>query len=312
MALAGAFFADRASMEGKVAVVTGAASGIGLEFATRCAVEYGMHVAMADIDAVELAREAEQLSASAAASGGSATAVPTDVRLREDIEHLLSVAQSLGGEVGAGCVDAALFNAGVLGAGVNVLKGNEADWRWVLDVNLFGVLHGLQVFTPVVAAQARPCLIAATASTQGLDIGGPPGSTASYATSKHGIMAMMVQKTPFLRHLILKWSFYQDRLETNIGRVEERMRFSQESLEGELAFKQLGEQVQLSVLCPGLVASGIWDVGKSEAQREPSENRGVQAKETQRRFFESVQRKPFFCAFYTANRIFAKPGSGQT
>eukprot|EP01046_Picozoa_sp_COSAG06_P044333 COSAG06_NODE_5958_length_3184_cov_1.579903_1_plen_144_part_10 len=118
MALAGAFFADRASMEGKVAVVTGAASGIGLEFARRCAVEYGMHVAMADIDAVELAREAEQLSASAAASGGSATAVPTDVRLREDIEHLLSVAQSLGGEAGAGCVDAALFNAGVLGAGV--------------------------------------------------------------------------------------------------------------------------------------------------------------------------------------------------
>ena len=90
------------------------------------------------------------------------------------------------------------------------------------------------------------------------------------------------------------------------------MRFSQESLEGELAFKQLGEQVQLSVLCPGLVASGIWDVGKSEAQREPSENRGVQAKETQRRFFEGVQRKPFFCAFYTANRIFAKAGSGQT
>ena len=55
---------------------------------------------------------------------------------------------------------------------MNVLKGNEAEWRWVLDVNLFGILHGLQVFTPVVAQQARPCLISCTASTQGLDIGG--------------------------------------------------------------------------------------------------------------------------------------------
>jgi NADP-dependent 3-hydroxy acid dehydrogenase YdfG len=50
---------------------------------------------------------------------------------------------------------------------VNVLKSNEADWRWVLDVNLFGVLHGVQVFTPAVATQARPCLLSVTASTQG-------------------------------------------------------------------------------------------------------------------------------------------------
>ena len=248
MSLAGTFFSDRASMAGKVAMVTGAASGIGLEFARRCCADFGMHVVMGDVDGEALERAAAELQLTAAAKGeGSALAVTTDVRKREDIEALLAAARSATPE---GCVDAALFNAGVLGAGVNVLKGSEADWRWVLDVNLFGILHGLQVFTPVVAAQARPCLIAATASTQGLDIGGPPGSTASYATSKHGIMAMM------------------------------------ESLEGELAFKNLRGQVQLSVLCPGLVASGIWDVGKSESQRNPEDIRGVTAKDTQRQFFE--------------------------
>lgn len=244
MALAGTFFADRGSMEGKVAVVTGAASGIGLEFARRCVADFGMHVVMADIDGEALAREAARLSGG---GGGAATAVTTDVRKRGDIERLLAAAQRAARD---GCVSAVLLNAGVLGAGVNVLKGNEADWRWVLDVNLFGVLHGLQVFTPAVSKQARPCLIAVTSSTQGLDIGGPPGSTASYATSKHGIMAMM------------------------------------ESLEGELAFKKLGGQIQLSVLCPGLVASRIWDTGRSEAQRDAADNRGIAAKASQRRFFE--------------------------
>ena len=176
-ALAGAFFAEGVDMEGKVAVVTGAASGIGLEFARRCCTDFGMHVVMADVDAGELAAQAQALTA---AGPGAATAVPTDVRQRPDIEALLAAAQAA---TPSGCIDAVLLNAGVLGAGVNVLKGNESDWRWVLDVNLFGVLHGLQTFVPAVSEQARPCLIAATASTQGLDIGGPPGSTASCESS---------------------------------------------------------------------------------------------------------------------------------
>lgn len=243
--LAGSFFGAAADMAGKVAVVTGSASGIGLEFASRCCSEFNMHVVMADVDATELVARAAELTA---AGPGVATAVPSDVRHRADIEALLAAGQSA---TPSGCVDVVLLNAGVLGAGINVLKGNEADWRWVLDVNLFGVLHGLQVFVPAVSEQARPCLIAATASTQGLDIGGPPGSTASYATSKHGVMAMM------------------------------------ESLEGELAFKQLDRQIQLCVLCPGLVASAIWDVGKSESQRGNAEKRSIEAKDSQRKFFET-------------------------
>ena len=66
-----------------------------------------------------------------------------------------------------------------------------------------------------------------------------------------------------------------------------------ESLEGELAFKNLDQQIQLSVLCPGLVASGIWDVGKSESQRDAADNRGVQAKASQRQFFETAGTSTF-------------------
>ena len=66
-----------------------------------------------------------------------------------------------------------------------------------------------------------------------------------------------------------------------------------ESLEGELAFKNLDQQIQLSVLCPGLVASGIWDVEKSESQRDAADNRGVRAKESQRQFFETAGTSTF-------------------
>jgi NAD(P)-dependent dehydrogenase (short-subunit alcohol dehydrogenase family) len=137
--LAGTFFADRAQMAGKVAVITGAASGIGLEMAHRCVLSFGMHVIMGDVDAAGLSREVERLNGLVGAKGGGATGVLTDVRKREDVVKLLEAGQKAGG----GSVDVALFNAGVLGGGVNVLKSNEADWRWVLDVNLFGVLHGV-------------------------------------------------------------------------------------------------------------------------------------------------------------------------
>ena len=108
MSLAGTFFSDRASMAGKVAVVTGAASGICLEFARRCVVDYGMTCIMGDVGGDALAAAAAELTS--AADGGSALAVPTDVRKRDDIEALLAAAQ---GASSSGCVDAALFNAGV-------------------------------------------------------------------------------------------------------------------------------------------------------------------------------------------------------
>jgi len=253
--LAGTFFTNPASMNGKVAVITGAASGIGLEFSRRCVLSFKMHVVMADIDDLSLTREVTRLNNEINSNGsggggvGRAIGVRTDVRNRDHYTHLLSTAQRASP---SGCIDVCLFNAGVLGAGVQVLKSNETDWRWVLDVNLFGVLHGLQVFTPAIAKQARPGLIAVTASDRGLDIGGSPGCTASYATSKHGVMGMC------------------------------------ESLEGELAAKNLGGQIQLSILCPGLVASSLWNASKAEEQRLGSDKRTITYKEGQRQFMESL------------------------
>eukprot|EP00555_Chaetoceros_dichaeta_P009438 CAMPEP_0198266966 /NCGR_PEP_ID=MMETSP1447-20131203/30942_1 /TAXON_ID=420782 /ORGANISM="Chaetoceros dichaeta, Strain CCMP1751" /LENGTH=308 /DNA_ID=CAMNT_0043957303 /DNA_START=101 /DNA_END=1027 /DNA_ORIENTATION=+ len=250
--LAGTFFTNLVSMKGKVAVITGAASGIGLEFSRRCVISFGMHVVMADIDDHDLTREVNRINTEVnggSSGGGRAIAVRTDVRKRDHYVRLLDVAQRASP---SGCIDVCLFNAGVLGAGVQVLKGNENDWRWVLDVNLFGVLHGLQVFTPAIAKQTRPGLIAVTASDRGLDIGGSPGCTASYATSKHGLMGMC------------------------------------ESLEGELAAKNLGGQIQLSILCPGLVASSLWNASKAEEQRLVSDKRTINYKKGQQQFMESL------------------------
>jgi len=246
--LAGTFFADRRSMEEKVAVITGAASGIGLEFSRRCVVSFGMQVLMADVDSETLSSEVERLN-SGSSGGGKAIAVRVDVQKRSDYVRLLEVAQQA---TPSGCIDVCLFNAGVLGGGVHVLKGREADWRWVLDVNLFGVLHGLQIFTPALVKQSRPGLISITASDRGLDIGGTPGCTASYATSKHGVIGMC------------------------------------EALEGELTTKKLGGQIQLSVMCPGLVSSTLWNVARAEKQRSASVKRNITFKESQRQFMENL------------------------
>jgi len=254
-------------MEGKVCVVTGAASGIGLDFSRRCVLEFGMTVLLADVDTKRLMHEVERLNNNNKNSSnnniskgktGHAIAVPMDVRKRTDFVRLLELAQRASP---SSCVDVCLFNAGVLGAGVNVLTdGNkkshsvrqqEVDWRWVLDVNLFGVLHGLQVFTPAMSKQTRPGLVAVTASDRGLDIGGAPGCTASYATSKHAVIGLC------------------------------------ESLEGELARKKLHKQIQLSVMCPGLVASSLWNAARAEKQRSASDKRiTISVRESQRRFME--------------------------
>eukprot|EP00588_Corethron_pennatum_P011563 CAMPEP_0194275544 /NCGR_PEP_ID=MMETSP0169-20130528/8350_1 /TAXON_ID=218684 /ORGANISM="Corethron pennatum, Strain L29A3" /LENGTH=303 /DNA_ID=CAMNT_0039019029 /DNA_START=98 /DNA_END=1009 /DNA_ORIENTATION=- len=244
--LAGNFFADRASMEGKVAVVTGSASGIGLEFARRCALSFGMIVVMADVDGNTLEREAHRINA---ATPGRALPVRADVRRRTDAVRLLDVARNASP---GRCVDAVLLNAGVGGAGVSVLRGSEADWRWVLDVNLLGVLFGLQVFSPAMAAQGRPGLVAVTASDRGLDVGGAPACSSGYATSKHGVIAMC------------------------------------ESLEGELVSRDLDGRVQLSVLCAGLVNSNLWDDGRAEAQRDAPEGRTIASKESKRQIFERM------------------------
>ncbi len=164
---------------GKVAVVTGAASGLGLAFATRFAQE-GMRVVLADIEPEAL----ERAEAAIKAQGGTAIAVRTDVLIEHEIKTLADTAFATYGNVHVLC-----NNAGVGGAtgesGVWNIPMN--DWNWVLGVNFSGVLHGIRHFVPRMLANAEEGHIVNTASVAGLVTG---GVGAPYTISKHGIVAL--------------------------------------------------------------------------------------------------------------------------
>jgi NAD(P)-dependent dehydrogenase (short-subunit alcohol dehydrogenase family) len=121
-------------LSGKIAVVTGAASGLGRAMATRFA-EEGMTVVVADnrLDAAERA---------AAEIGGHAVAMAVDVTKRSSVETL---ADRVDAELGG--TDLLVNNAGVA-APSTFLEADEESWRWVIDVNVFGVLYGIQTFVP--------------------------------------------------------------------------------------------------------------------------------------------------------------------
>jgi len=161
-----------ALVAGNVAVVTGAASGIGLAAARRLAA-LGLRVCLADRD--------EALLEKAALSTGSASlAVVTDVADPASIDRLAAAA-----ELRLGPVSVLLNNAGVAGGGDAL--SNPEGWQRVLAVNLLGVLHGVQRFAPAMLASDRPGLIVNTGSKQGITQ--PPGDTA-YNVSKSGVKAL--------------------------------------------------------------------------------------------------------------------------
>jgi NAD(P)-dependent dehydrogenase (short-subunit alcohol dehydrogenase family) len=164
---------------GRVAVITGAASGIGLATAQRCAA-LGMKLCLADIDAAALAAARDSI-ASHSAHPADIIAVVTDVSRREQVEALADAAQSQLGDVAF-----LMNNAGTEGGGA--LLGDPARWAQILGVNLMGVVNGIQVFTPGMIAQSRasglPAAIVNTGSKQGITC--PPGDTA-YNVSKAGI-----------------------------------------------------------------------------------------------------------------------------
>src|SRR5437588_10408324 len=128
--------------QGKVAVVTGAASGIGRALATRCAQE-GMKVVLADIEEQALMQASQELHD----TGASVLAVQTDVSKAGDVEALAQQAFDTYGAVHL------LFNNAGVGTGMTVWESSLADWQWVLGVNLWGVIHGIHYFGPRMLAQ---------------------------------------------------------------------------------------------------------------------------------------------------------------
>jgi NAD(P)-dependent dehydrogenase (short-subunit alcohol dehydrogenase family) len=143
--------------DGRVAVVTGAASGIGRALA-EAFVDAGSAVVLADLDGREAGAVADRLRG----AGGDALAATVDVADPASVDGLAQVTLDQFGRVDVLC-----NNAGV--STFNLVQDQTLDdWRWVLDVNLWGVIHGLASFLPILRGQSTPSHVVNTASMGGL------------------------------------------------------------------------------------------------------------------------------------------------
>jgi NAD(P)-dependent dehydrogenase (short-subunit alcohol dehydrogenase family) len=161
----------KAISPGNLAVITGAAGGIGLAMAKRVA-RGGMRVCMVD--------RAESVAEVAADIGASATPFVVDVADRAAVDRLAQDVHDRFGPVSV------LMNNAAVGAGADALSAPEA-WTRLLGVNVFGVLNGVQAFVPAMVASDKPGLIINTGSKQGITQ--PPGNTA-YNVSKAAVKAL--------------------------------------------------------------------------------------------------------------------------
>jgi NAD(P)-dependent dehydrogenase (short-subunit alcohol dehydrogenase family) len=203
----------------RTAVITGAASGFGLE-ASRIAARLGMNVAMADVQADALERAAGEIRS----LGAEVLAQRVDVSKGAEVEALAAATKSRFG------APHFVFNNAGVGTGGLVWEHSVKDWEWVLGVNLWGVIHGVRCFTPMMleAAAADPAYeghIVNTASMAGL-VNMP--NMGVYNVSKHGVVS-------------LSESLYQD-----LALVTER--------------------VHAHVLCPFFVATGIHESHRNRPQ----------------------------------------------
>lgn len=163
-------------LSGKVAVITGAASGIGLGISERCASE-GMKVVIADLEESTLAKTEKALRA----KGAKVLSVLTDVSKVSDVEKLAKKTLDTFGEV-----HLLVNNAGVV-AGGTIWESTSSEWEWVMGVNLWGVIHGLRYFVPIMLKQDTESHIVNTASATGLV---SYSLSAPYQITKHGVVAL--------------------------------------------------------------------------------------------------------------------------
>lgn len=191
-------------LAGRVAVITGAASGIGRAMADAFAAQE-MKLVLADVEQEALGRAAAELEA----GGAEVAAVPTDVTRSDQVARLADATLDRFGSVHVIC-----NNAGVAPIGP-ILETTLEDWRWVLEVNVLGVVHGIAAFGPLLVEQGEGHIVN-TASSGGLIT--VPGFGA-YVATKHAVVGLS------------------------------------ETLHQELA----GTGVGVSVLCPGLVATRIFE-----------------------------------------------------
>ena len=210
-------------MAGKVAVVTGGAAGIGRALAERFAGE-GMKVVLADIDEAALAGTVKELRDRSLEVIG----VITDVSSFESVERLRDATLDNFGAVHLVC-----NNAGIpSGSDGQLWQHHLNDWRWPIDVNVFGVIHGINTFVPVMLEQGTPGHVVNTASSNGGFY--PLYNSAIYATTKAAVVTIT------------------------------------ECLWGQL--RAIGAPVSASVLFPstrtgGVLNTGIWRPGRNRPER---------------------------------------------
>jgi NAD(P)-dependent dehydrogenase (short-subunit alcohol dehydrogenase family) len=163
---------------GAAAVITGGASGIGLAAGRRLA-GLGLNVMLADRSADALAAAADQVRA-AGGPGVRVLAELCDVADRAAVQRLAQSAQSAFGAVDL------LMNNAAIGANPGRTWEDGDGWRALLDINLWGVIHGVQAFVPMMLERGRPGLVINTGSKQGITL--PPGNSA-YNVSKAAVKA---------------------------------------------------------------------------------------------------------------------------
>jgi NAD(P)-dependent dehydrogenase (short-subunit alcohol dehydrogenase family) len=202
----------------RVAVVTGSGSGIGEALARQFA-RVGMKLMLADVDIWA----AERVRAMLTQDGHEAFAIQTDVADASSVERLAEQSYERYGSVNILC-----NNAGVVPSGRHrpVWEQPLEDWRWSLDVNLMGVIHGMRSFVPRMLAQNTPGHIVNTASVAGLVSGS--GSTA-YSAAKHAVVR------------------------------------ASEALYAGL--RERGAPIGVTILCPGLVATRIYESERNRPER---------------------------------------------
>ncbi len=160
-------------LKGRVAAVTGAASGLGRAMALAFA-DQGMHVALADV------ADTSEVLAQVQARGASALSMRVDVSRAEEVEAFAALVEKDLGPTALAC-----NNAGVSVHGA-AWENSVDDWRWVLGVNLWGVIHGIRSFVPRMRSRDAGHIVN-TASVAGLI---SPSGMAVYSVSKHAVVAL--------------------------------------------------------------------------------------------------------------------------
>jgi len=161
---------------GKVAVITGAAGGLGMALA-RQAAKRGMKLVLADVDRQALAANVESLRA----QGVEAIGIVTDVSVPAQLDALAAATLDAFGAVHL------LFNNAGVGAGGFVWENTANDWQWVWGVNVLGVVNGLRAFVPHMLKQGEPAHIVNTASVAGLLA---PAMLGLYNATKHAVIGL--------------------------------------------------------------------------------------------------------------------------